>query len=213
MTQYHYHTLIEAKDYEGALKQVFQAIEDAPDVTEHYVNAAVLLQKFSKTEQAEVFLQKALTLDGESFSALYTLANLYYDSSRYQEASSLYLRAYVENPEDADINFMLAMCYVQLGTYAKALPFFETAYQSDAHDEDILLQYGLACAHLELYPQAETLLNQLNAMKPDADAHYNLGLIAMMNDNKSRAKAHFTSAVELERDHYLALNGLKNLNG
>ena len=211
MTEYHYQMLIEKQNYEAALESVFQYIEDNPEVPEHYVNGAILLQKFSQTEQAEVFLQKAITLDTQSFAALYTLANLYYDSERFDEARMLYLRAYAENPNDSDINFMLAMCYVQLGQNRQALPFFETAYQQDNEDLDLLLQYGLACAHLELYEQAEILFNKVNALKPDPDAYYNLGLIAMMHDNNQQAESHFNAAVTLQKDHYLALNGLKNL--
>ncbi len=211
MTEYHYQALIEKQNYEAALESVFQYIEDNPEVPEHYVNGAILLQKFSQTEQAEVFLQKAITLDAQSFAALYTLANLYYDSERFDEARMLYLRAYAENPNDADINFMLAMCYVQLSQNAQALPFFETAYQQDSEDFDLLLQYGLACAHLELYEQGKTLFNKVNALKPDPDAYYNLGLIAMMQDDIKQAESHFNAAVALQKDHYLALNGLKNL--
>lgn len=211
MIAYSYQRLIEQKKYEAALKSVFQYIEEHPDTPEHYINAGVLLQKFARVEEAEVFLQKAIALDGRSFAALYTLANLYYNSERFNEAAVLYLRAYAENPTDADINFMLAMSYVQMGEIRKAIPFFEAAYQSNRHDMDTLMQYGLACAHLELYEQAETLFNALNEIKPDADAYYNLGLISMMHENNQQAEAHFKAAVDLQKDHYLALNGLKNL--
>lgn len=211
MTTYHYQSLIESQNYEAALKSIFQYIEENPDTPEHYINAAILLQKFGKIEEAEVFLQKAITLDEESFAAMYTLANLYYDSSRFDEARILYLRAYAKNPNDSDINFMLAMCYVQMDQNKSALPFFETAYQQNTEDTEMLLQYGLACGHLGSYQQAENLFKQVNASKPSPDAHYNLGLIAMMQDDNQLAEVHFNAAIALQKDHYLALNGLKNL--
>lgn len=212
MSKYSYFELIEQKDYEAALKSVFEHIEDAPNEVNHYINGAILLQKFNQVEEAEVFLQKAISLDEHSFLARFTLGNLYYDNQRYEEAIKLYLHTYTENPSDSDLNYMIAMSYVNLGDYKMALPFFETSYQWNQTDTETLMQYGLACCQLELYKQGKRLFEQLNGIEENADAYYNLGLIEMMEDNLTMAEQHFDAAVDIQPDHYLALNGLNNLN-
>lgn len=209
--KYSYQTLIENRDYEAALQSVFEHIEVAPDNVDHYINGAILLQKFSELEKAEVFLQRAITIDENSFLAMYTLGNLYYENNRFEEAIKIYLHAYSSNPTDSDLNYMIAMCYINMNQQKMALPFFETAYQSNRHDIDIMMQYGLACCHLELYTQGKVLFTTINDIEANADAYYNLGLIAMMEDDEQRAHSYFEHAVKLQPDHYLALNGLKNL--
>lgn len=212
MTIYSYQTLIEQKKYEDALKSVFEHIEDAPDNVDHYINGGILLQKFSQLEEAEVFLQKAISLEDNAPLALYTLGNLYYENDRYEDAIKLYLRMYQTDPSNSDVNYMIGMSYVNLNQFKMALPFFETSYQTNPRDKETLMQYGLACCHLELYPQGKLLFEALNKIERSSDAHYNLGLIALMQDDEILARNHFNNAVEIQPDHYLALNGLKNLN-
>ncbi|WP_250130059.1 hypothetical protein [Jeotgalicoccus sp. WY2] len=72
-----YQKHIEAGEHEKALEIIFKTIDENPKDETHYINGAVVLSQIGKIEEAERFLQQALVLKPESFSAGYTLANLY----------------------------------------------------------------------------------------------------------------------------------------
>ena len=124
----------------------------------------------------------------------------------------LYLLAYARNSGDADLNFMLAMSHVHLGASEKALQFFEAAHDAKPGDTVISFQYGLLCCQLGLYDPAEKLLGKVTDREQHADAEYNMGLLKLMKyDDKDAAIIHFEKAKDIQEDHHLAHNAIKNL--
>ena len=198
---------------EEALKQIFDSIEEEPEVEVHYINGGNLLHSFGRDEEAEQFLQKAIDLNSQSTSAFYSLANIYYNHERYEEAIRLYLIAYSRNEKDADLNFMLAMSYINTQQPKAALQFFEVAYQEKPDDIDICFQYGLLCCQLSLYDPAEKLLTKVVDKTQHADAQYNLGLLKLVrDDDKVQAAEHFQKAIVVQKDHHLAHHALKKIS-
>ncbi len=70
---------IQNKDYEQAVVHFNNAIEEEPNNPLGYINFGNLLARMNEIERAERFFQKALTLDEQSATAYYGLANLYYE--------------------------------------------------------------------------------------------------------------------------------------
>lgn len=205
-----YQSLIESGEYEKALELIFETIEESPQEESHYINGAIVLSQIGKIEEAEQFLQQALVLDPNSFSACYTLGNLYFNAERYKEALILYLNVYDKHYEDSDLNFMIARSYVNQGELAMAIPFFELAYNSDMQDIDLNFEYGLTLCQLEKYEPAYKLLTFVTNKSEHADAEYNLGLVTYMKDNDiKKARAHFKRATAIQKDHHLAHHALK----
>ncbi|QQD85547.1 MULTISPECIES: tetratricopeptide repeat protein [unclassified Jeotgalicoccus] len=208
-----YKTLIEKGDYEAALEEIFKAIDESPKEDTHYINGAVVLSTIGKIEEAERFLQQALVINPDSFSALYTLGNLYFDAERYNEARTVYLTAYGSKMDDGDLNFMLGRTHVNTGEIKMSIPFFEKAYQSMPDDTDLLFNYGLALCQVEQYVPAVKLLSAVTEKIDHADAEYNLGLaIYMLTEDKSKATEHFKKATEIQADHHLSHHALKKFN-
>lgn len=209
-----YEDAIRNGEYEKALQLIFEAVEEEPDEEVHYINGGSLLHRIGRDEEAEKFLQKAIALNGASTSAYYTLAGLYFDNERYEEAIRLYLIAYSRNPEDPDLNFMLALSYTHIDDKRRAVQFYEVAHKEKPEDTDITFQYGLLCCQLSLYKQAEILLSEVIEKEPHADACYNLGLVMlMMYDDKKEAVRLFKEAVNIQASHHLAQNALQKLEG
>lgn len=207
---FNYQSHIESGEYEKALELIFKTIDDSPQEEAHYINGAIVLSQIGKIEEAEQFLQQALVLDPNSFSACYTLGNLYFNAERYKEALTLYLNVYDKHYEDGDLNFMIARSYVNQGELAMAIPFFELAYNSDTQDIDLNFEYGLTLCQLEKYEPAYKLLTFVTNKSEHADAEYNLGLVTYMKDNDiKKARAHFKRAIAIQKDHHLAHHALK----
>lgn len=208
-----YKTLIEKGDFEAAIEEIFKAIDESPKEETHYINGAVVLSTIGKIEEAERFLQQALVINPDSFSALYTLGNLYFDAERYSEARTVYLTAYGSKMEDGDLNFMLGRTHVNTGEIRMSIPFFEKAYQIMPEDTDLLFNYGLALCQIEQYEPAVKLLSAVTEKVDHADAEYNLGLaIYMLTEDKSKATEHFKKATEIQANHHLSHHALKKFN-
>lgn len=207
---FEYQKYIEAGEHEKALEIIFRIIDNNPKDETHYINGAIVLSQIGKMEEAERFLQQALVLKPESFSAGYTLANLYFNAERYKEAQTLYLNVYDKHYDDGDLNFMIARSYVSTGDLTMSIPFFETAHNSQPDDVDISFEYGLTLCQLEQYEPAEKLLTFVTEKTEHADAEYNLGLATYMKDeNIEAARSHFKRAVDIQADHHLAHHALK----
>lgn len=205
-----YQKYIENKDYEKALELIFKTIDENPDDETHYINGAVVLSTIGKVEEAERFLQQALVLEPNSFSACYTLANLYFNAERYKEALTLYLNVYDKHHEDGDLNMMIARSYHNSGDFLMSIPFFETAHNSRPEDTDISFLYGLTLCQLEQYEPAVKLLKSVTEKTDHADAEYNLGLAVYMKDEDLQsAREHFKKAAAIQPDHHLAHHALK----
>lgn len=207
---FNYQKSIESGNYEEALELIFKTIDEFPKEEAHYINGAVVLSQIGKEEEAERFLQQALVLDPNSFSACYTLGNLYFNAERYKEAVTLYLNVYDKHHKDEDLNFMIARSYVNLGDFTMAIPFFEMAHESAPDDIDLNFEYGLTLCQLEKYEPAYKLLTFVTNAAEHADAEYNLGLVTYMKDNDiNKAREHFTRATAIQKDHHLAHHALK----
>ncbi|CAD2074169.1 hypothetical protein GCM10007275_05340 [Jeotgalicoccus coquinae] len=207
---FEYQKHIESGEYEKALELIFKTIDENPKDETHYINGAVVLSSIGKIEEAERFLQQALVLKPDSFSAGYTLANLYFNAERYKEALVLYLNVYDKHFEDGDLNFMIARSYVNTGDFAMSIPFFETAHKNEPEDTDISFEYGLTLCQLEQYEPAQKLLQSVTEKTEHADAEYNLGLATYMKDEDiEAARSHFKRAAEIQPDHHLAHHALK----
>ena len=207
---FEYQKHIEAGEHEQALEIIFKTIDENPKDETHYINSAVVLSQIGKIEEAERFLQQALVLKPESFSAGYTLANLYFNAERYKEALTLYLNVYDKHYEDSDLNFMIARSYVNTGDFLMSIPFFDTAHKNEPEDMDISFEYGLTLCQLEQYEPAQKLLTLVTEKTNHADAEYNLGLATYMKDDDiEAAERHFKRAIDIQADHHLAHHALK----
>lgn len=207
---FNYQKAMESGNYEEALELIFKTIDEHPEEEAHYINGAVVLSQIGKVEEAERFLQQALVLNPDSFSACYTLGNLYFNAERYKEAVTLYLNVYDKHHDDANLNFMIARAYVNQGELTMAIPFFEMAHQSAPEDIDLNFEYGLTLCQLEKYEPAYQLLTFVTSEAEHADAEYNLGLVSYMKDNDiNKARAHFNRATAIQKDHHLAHHALK----
>ena len=126
-------------------------------------------------EEAERFLQ-ALVLEPNSFSACYTLTNLYFNAERYK-ALTLYLNVYDKHHEDGDLNMMIARSYHNSGDFLMSIPFLKL-HITAVRKIRISVFYGLTLCQLEQYEPA-VALKSVTEKTDHADAEYNLGLACL----------------------------------
>ena len=102
---------------------------------------------------------------------------------------------------------MLGQSVVNQNQTKLAIPYLMRAAELAADDAEIRFHYGLALAQAEYIKEAEVVFHAvLQLEEKHADAHYNLGVIAMFYDKPEEALVHFKQALEIQPNHVLAAN-------
>lgn len=199
------------RDYESAAKLFVEYIDEEPTDPVGYINFANLLAVTNQLEEAERVFLKAIELDDKLATSYYGLGNLYYEQALYTEAETMFKQALALGLADADIYFMLGMTYVRREDTMLSLPFLQRATELDKKPDN-LFQYGLALARTDFVAEAEEVWQevlQLNAQH--ADTLYNLGIIAVQNNDKQLATSYFNQALEAQPNHKLAKQAIQNM--
>jgi tetratricopeptide (TPR) repeat protein len=194
---------------EEAASHLTKEIEENPTNALAYLNFGQLLLELQDVERACRFFEKALELDAELAPAHYMVGNVYFEDGKFELAKKHFQHCVKLGMDESDVHFMIGLCCVNNGEDRFALPFFQRAIELNPEDIEAVFQYGLCLAKLEILDQAEEKLLQVLTMDDThADAHYNLGIIKMYQDDLEGAKNHFKKAIESQENHMLAMHAL-----
>ena len=137
--------------YHPLKSRIWEFEELEPDATDYYKKANIWREK-RKTEDELYHYERALELNQNHFSALFSLAELYLKQRKFLEALELYERAYKVNPERAKNEYIESFreaikSYIEDNKFQKASELYEQADKVNpegAKDEYIksLLRYG-----------------------------------------------------------------------
>ncbi|WP_297091411.1 helix-turn-helix domain-containing protein [uncultured Draconibacterium sp.] len=86
-------------DFSASYKQLANMLNQHPTYTDGLEAMAELLQSHGYFDEAEAYIQKAMTVDPLSANHLYTLAHINYYQSKFENALQLVDRALVINPD------------------------------------------------------------------------------------------------------------------
>lgn len=203
--------LIEEQQYEEAAQLFIEHIEEEPNDPVRYINFASFLLQMKQDEQAERFFLKAIELDEKAATAYYGLGNIYYEHELFDEAEKVYLHSIRLGMDDADVYYILGMTYVKKENMTLSLPYLQRATEL-SNDADMLFQYGLVLAKSDYLKEAETVLHRVvKQEEKHADAWYNLGIIAVQNDQFEMAIHYFEQVLEHQPEHLLAKEAMKKV--
>ena len=202
-------TLMQERKYEEAAKIFNEIIEENPDEPIGYINFGNLLLELNETERAERFFLKAIQLDENAATAYFGLGNLYFEiNDDFQKAQEYFQKALELGLEEADVYYMLGLSMQNLEQFKLALPYLLRATELDPDEVSYLFQYGLSLAQSNVIGDAKDVFEKVVAMDEEhSDAYYNLGVIAIYQDDPQQAISHFNQALQLHPEHYLAANG------
>lgn len=201
------------KDYEAAAKLMIEYIDEAPTDPIGYINLGNLMATTNQSEEAERFFLKAIELDEKVATAFFGLGNLYYNNELYDEAEKMYQHCMKLGLEDPDVFYMLGQTYMKRQDFMLALPFLQRASELDRSSATIF-PYGLALAQMNYVREAKEVFESVIELEQHhADALYNLGIIAVHDEDMDRALDYFEQVLAVQPTHTLAQEAKANIIG
>jgi tetratricopeptide (TPR) repeat protein len=129
---------LDARDPHGALDRLNRAIEKNPDSALLYAMRGRVYMGFTRKDElvfpdeAEADLKKAIELRPEDADPYASLAQLYRQTGRLQEAVDAFVKAAEADPTNANAHVVLGTLYEQAGQFDKAIEEYEAAIRLDS---------------------------------------------------------------------------------
>jgi rhomboid protease GluP len=124
------------------------------------------LIKSGKTEAAIAQLQQLTIREPTLAPAQATLANLYFEKSRYPEAIAAMEKACEAEPENTTYQQKLGSAYLNVGEYDQAIKFFQKLSTQNPRDSRPYLGLGVAYMEKRQYDSAISPFQQAVALDP-----------------------------------------------
>jgi Flp pilus assembly protein TadD len=147
-----------------------------------------------KDVEAENLLKQVIRETPTFVPAYCDLAELQLRRRRPDDAKRTLAVALHTVPGNPVLSNNLGMCYLRTGEYELALQSFQTASKARPDEPRYRTNAALATAMLGRYEDALALYKQV---LPEADAHYNLGVICESIQDHARASQEFQKAIDL----------------
>jgi Flp pilus assembly protein TadD len=186
------HPSADAPEYPGAA--AFEAAASRPPTVRTVYVMAKLYVVQGKDVEAENLLRQVIQETPKFVPAYCDLAELQLRRQRLDDAQRTLTTALKMVPGDPVLSNNLGMCYLRTSEYEFALQSFQTALEARPAEGRYRTNAALATAMLGRYEDALALYKQV---LPEADAHYNLGVICESIQDNKRASQEFQKAIEL----------------
>ena len=186
---------------DDAIKMLLPVLEADPtnDAACYYLAQSYIRKK--ELDAAEVYLQKAIELDGKNFWYRQRLATLYAATSRGELAISIYEKLLEDFPKKSDIYLELVELYAAMGEIDKALETIEEVEKIFGVTESLAVyRFNL----LRSTDRQEEAFKSLEAYNEKYSSPYVLSTLADMHIsqyNDSTALAYYNEALDLDSSY------------
>ncbi len=203
--------LMKENKLEEAAKLFIEIIDENPEDPVGYINFGNVLELMQQHDKAERFYLKAIELDEKSATAFVGLGKLYYGQNMLTESEKMFQHSLKLGIEDSEIFYLLGMIHVKRKDLILAIPFLQRAAELST-DAEIKFQYGLVLAQTNYLKEAKIILDEVITLdNTHADALYNLGIIAVQQNEHDVALSYMNEVLDLEPNHLLAMKAKRTL--
>jgi Flp pilus assembly protein TadD len=167
-----------------------------PTVRTLYVMSKVHVAQ-GKDLEAELLLNRVIKETPKFVPAYCDLADVQMRRQRVDDAKRTLTAGLKVAPNNPVLSNDLGVCYLRTGEYEQALKAFQDASRAKPGEARYRTNAALATAMLGRYEDALALYKQV---LPEADAHYNLGVICESIQDHNRASQEFQKAIALRNN-------------
>ena len=191
-----------------------EAISVDPDDARSYTSMARVLLALEDRDGAIGAATEAIRIEPEWPAAWRVHGVAMFAAGRFAAAETSVLEAIRLDPDDGSLFQLYARMLSSCGRSAEALDFARRALELDPDDETA--HHLFAALLHEVRPSkwriSEELATRAVSLNPDdADAFAVLGVIKLTTRRYAEAEEHFRTALELEPNNRLALDGLAQI--
>jgi tetratricopeptide (TPR) repeat protein len=152
----------------------FQGIDNLyPIRADDFNNMAYVLEVKGKTDEANVYLDRALVLFSEDSKVHFNKGLYHYAKGEWEDSASYFKRSLELDVSTKDVKANLAMVYFKLSgleieaqRWGKAEKYLEESLKYHADSPDALVNLGIANANMDKLAQAEKLFNKALTLDP-----------------------------------------------
>ena len=156
-----------ANDHDGAITKFQAALAAKPDCPECYFNIGFAYLQKKDEKQAEANWKKALEIKPDHAETLNSLATLFNNQKRFDEAAATSAKAAASAPAgNADAIYNQGIILWNGGKIAEAKVKFEEATKADPNNADARFQLGMALLNEGKVPEAVASFEQYMKMAP-----------------------------------------------
>jgi tetratricopeptide (TPR) repeat protein len=167
---------------EEALKEYISLIKIFPENPEYYFQAGKIFGTRNRSDLAEQYIKKAISLNPKEIRFRYELGMLYYLAKRIKEASTEFEAALKLDPNDAKVLLYMGKILKDAKDYAGAIPYLEKAGRDQEYKLRSIIELGSCYISLKMVdkaaPELERAIN-LITKESDPDALYARYYLAM----------------------------------
>ncbi len=196
--------------FTGQFKQAEQLLLKTVDINPKYAigyrTLAWLKHSQGQLESATTWARKALQLAPTDLETLLLLGLLALNQRQFSVAISVLQRAIDLGPDYGRAYYYLGLVYLKLGVPSQALTNLNLSCRHQG-DPNCLIEAGnIYLAQREFENASQKYERSIEAGYFPFVAEYYLGLLERMRGNNDTSRAHFTRAIELTKDHDIALD-------
>lgn len=169
---------------------------------------AEVLHALGRVIEAVRAYVRAVSLEPGNPSANKGLAAAYLELNEPRAALQYAQRATQYDPEDGRSHANLGAIYSLLHRHEDAVGEYEAAAELMELNTGLLLNWANSLGAIQRYDEMINTLNEVLKLKPSAVAHERLGYARFKLRRYAEASKHFRDAIEMDRRHFPALNGL-----
>ncbi|MGE5612101.1 MAG: tetratricopeptide repeat protein [Bacillota bacterium] len=179
----------------NAQNSKFEASEDPAFTAQTHFAAGQLAESQGAAQAALQQYRAALKIDPHHRPSLYRLGVVSAQVRAYPEAIAAWKLYLEETQGDATVYGNLGFCHELAGQAAEAEATYRQGIAKDPKNTLCRVNYGLMLARAGRSAEAK---EQLRAVLPEAQVHYNLGSVYEQQGKREEARGEYEQALKIE---------------
>lgn len=176
-------SLIENKNYTGAIERLDQALKAQPDFAEAWFNLGYIYQCLDRLEHARQAYEQACRCKPDLAPAFVNRGVVLSDLGHKEKAETCFNKALEIEPGRADAHYNLGNLYLEQGHHEHAVAHFIKALETDDRHFRACGNLGRTYHEMGNYCEAEKWYKKALAINPNyAEAHLNLGVLYLLQN-------------------------------
>lgn len=195
-------------DYTAAEVSYHEATTLEPRNFDAQYGHGLALQMLNRLSDAIRAYLRALSINGNDFNANLNLATAYLQMQEARQALPYARKAVETNPQDGAARVNYGAILAAQGEHDAAIREYQAAAELMEPTAPLLLNLADSLGKSGRYQEMINTLGQLLRIDPSAQAFERLGFAQFRLQRFDQALEAFTHSVELDNQHYPALNGM-----